>query len=144
MTYASVADLKAAIPPQDLALLTDWDGAVDAPDDARLLAALEDASAVVNGWIAKRVSLPLTTPPQMLKVVTRDLALHRLYANTGGGIPEAVKALHDGAMAYLKDVAKGEVSIGDETPGDTAQASPGVVLVEGDDPTFTRTTLKGF
>jgi phage gp36-like protein len=144
MTYATVDHLKAVIPPGDLALLTDWDGTVDAPDDARLLSALEDATATVNGWIAKRVRLPLADPPQMLKVVTRDLALHRLYANTGGIIPDAVKALHDGAMAYLKDVARGEVSIGDEVAGNTAEASPGAVLDEGGAPVFTRETLKGY
>lgn len=144
MTYATVDHLKAVIPAQDLILLTDWEGAADTPDDARLLSALEDATAIVNGWIAKRVRLPLAEPPQMLKVVTRDLALHRLYLNRTGVIPDAVKALHDGAMAYLKDVAAGEVSIGDETAADTAETSPGMVLVEGEDPTFTRTTLRGF
>jgi ribosome recycling factor len=101
VTYATVDHLKAVIPPGDLALLTDWDGVVDEADDARLLSALEDATAVVNGWIAKRVRLPLADPPQMLKVVTRDLALHRLYANAGGIIPEAVKGLHDGASASM-------------------------------------------
>lgn len=144
VTYASVDHLKDVIPPGDLALLTDWDGTVDAPDDARLLAALEDATATVNGWIAKRVSLPMADPPQMLKVITRDLALHRLYANAGGIIPEAVQQVQAGAMAYLRDVARGEVSIGDDVAGDTAQASPGAVIEEGDGPVFTRDTLRGF
>lgn len=144
VTYATVDNLKAVIPPGDLQLLTDWTGVVDEVDDTRLLAALQDATATVNGWIAKRVRLPLANPPQMLMVVTRDLALHRLYANTGGTIPDAVKALHDGAMAYLKDVSRGEVSIGDETAEDTAVTSPGAVLDEGEPPVFTRETLKGF
>lgn len=143
MTYATVDDLKAVIPGQDLALLTDQDGTVGVASDARLLSALQDASAEIDGYISKRVALPLADPPRMLMVVARDLALHRLYANLGR-TTETQDKLRDGALAYLRQVAKGELSIGDETPGNEVEVSPGAVVIEGPDRTMTRDTLGGF
>jgi phage gp36-like protein len=144
MTYATTADLQDAIPAQDLRLLTDRDGAADTVDISKLQAALEDANAEIDGWIAKRVTLPLADPPRMLNVVCRDLALHRLYVNASATVPDAVEKLREGQLAYLKSVSRGEVSIGDETSGDEITTSPGVVLDEGEAPVFTRDTLEGF
>lgn len=144
MTYATIDDLKAVIPARDLQLLTDFDGTVDAPDDAKLQEALDDATAEIDGWIAKRVTLPLADPPRMLMVVCRDIALHRLYANTGAPVPEQFGKLREGALVYLKNVSEGRLSIGDDTSGNEVKVSPGLVLDEGDDPVFTRDSLSGF
>ena len=143
MTYATVNDIKAVIPAHDLQLLTDQDGASDTIDDTKLAAALDDATAECNSYIAKRVLLPLADPPHMLKVACRDLAVHRLYANTGN-IPEAQDKLQTAAVNYLKMVQDGKVSIGDETGGDEEQTSPGVVMDEGPDRVMTRDSLRRF
>lgn len=144
MTYATAEQLIAAFPQQDLVLLTDRSGAPDAIDTGRVTSALEDATAQIDGYIAKRVKLPLADPPRMLAVVCRDLAIHRIYANGLATVPETVKALNEAAVMWLKMVARGDLSIGDETSGDEVQTSPGVVLTEGEPPAFTRDTLKGF
>lgn len=143
MTYATVDHLKAAIPARDLVLLTDRTGAADSVDDTALASALDDASAEINGYIAKRVTLPLAAPPQMLRVVCRDLAVYRLYANAGR-TTETQEGLRRGALAYLKQVAEGTLSLGDETGGAEELVSPGVVIDEGPDRVMTRDTLKGF
>lgn len=143
MTYASVDDLKAVMPAHDLQLVTDWDGASDTIDDAKITSALEDATAEINGWIAKRVTLPIANPTRMLLVTCRDLARYRLHANIGT-IPEDITKLRDGAIAWLKAVSRGEVSIGDEIGGDEIDASPGAVVEDGSEPVFTRDSLKGF
>ena len=143
MTYATVEDLKAAIPERDLALLTDRDGPVDSVDDGKLVNALQDASAEIDGYISKRVSLPIQNPPRMLTVICRDLAIYRLFLNTGS-VPETTEKLRDGSIVYLRDVASGKISIGDDTPGEQVDTSPGAVLVSGDERTMTRDSLKGF
>ena len=144
MSYAAPANLQARVPERDLVLLTDRDGPADAVDTSALQAALDDATAMINGWIAKRVSLPLQDIPQALVTICCDLALERLYLNTGATVPEAVTTLADNARSYLKSVAQGKASLGDETGGEEVAASPGVVLSEGSDPVFTRESLKGF
>lgn len=143
MTYATVDDLKAVIPSADLERLTDWDGASDAVDDVKLLQALNDATAEINGYIAKKVTLPLADPPDMLRVICRDMAMHRLHANTGM-VTEDGQKLRDAAISYLKMVSEGKISIGDETGGDEAQTSQGVVMDDGPDRVMTRDSLGSF
>ncbi|WP_425092004.1 gp436 family protein [Tropicimonas sp. S265A] len=144
MSYAAPANLKARIPARDLRLLTDRDGVADTIDDTVLQGALDDATATINGWIAKRVALPLDPVPQTLETICCDLALERLYLNAGAPMPEAVTTLSENAMKFLKAVSEGKASLGDETGGEEVQSSPGVVLSEGEDPVFSRETLKGF
>lgn len=143
MSYAALSDLKAVIPPRDLVQLTDFDGAADTADDAKLQQALDDASAEIDSRIAKAVDLPLASPPHILAVLCRDLAVHRLYSNIGM-VTEAQTKLRDSAVAFLEKVGQGLLSLGGtgETPPQTA--SPGVAMTDGPDRLLTRDRLKGF
>jgi len=143
VTYALITDLKATIPARDLQLLSDLDGAAGAVDDLRLEAALRDATAEINGYIAKAVKLPLEDPPDMLRVVCRDLAVHRLYANVGR-VTETQDKLREAAIAYLKMVRDGKASIGDAEGGAQVQTSEGAVSIEGPDRVMTRDSLRRF
>lgn len=143
MTYATIDDLKTVVSARDLIQLTDLDGTAGAIVDAKLTNALQDASAEIDGYISKRVTLPLADPPRMLIVQCRDLAVYRLHSNAGR-IPESVEKLREGAISYLKDVAAGKLSIGDETSGEEIETSPGAVLIEGAARTMTRDSLKRF
>jgi len=143
MTYATVDDIKTTVPARDLELLTDHSDAADTIDDAKISQALSDATAEINGYIAKRVTLPLADPPDMLRVACRDIAIHRLHANVGR-VTETQDKLREAVVAYLIMVRDGKVSIGDETGGYEEQTSPGVVIDEGPDRVMTRDTLRNF
>lgn len=143
MTYATVQDLTDTIPARDLQLLTDQDGASDAVVTSKLQAALNDATAEINGYISKRVELPLDNPPDMLRVVCRDIAIHRLHANAGTVTDDRVQ-LRDAAIEYLRMIRDGKVNIGDETGGDEQEASEGVVMTDGPDRVMTRDNLGKF
>lgn len=143
MSYATVNDLRDTLPPRDLQLLTDHDGAADEIDDSKLTAALRDATAEINGYIAKAVDLPLAEPPDMLRVVCRDLAVYRLYANVSR-VTETQEKLRKAAISYLEMVGEGKVSIGDGTGGNEVQTSEGAVTVEGPERVMSRDALKGF
>jgi len=141
MTYATREDLKAVVPVRDLQLLTDFDGAADTVDDTKLDQALIDATAEVNGYISKRVTLPLADTPDMLRVVCRDLAIYRLHANVSR-VTDTQEKLRDAAISFLKQVQDGKTSIGDDDA--TVETSEGVVTAEGPDRVMTRDSLKGF
>lgn len=143
MTYATAQDLVDRIPERDLQLLTDFSGAANAVDARKITDALEDATAQINSYIAKVVTLPLAETPAMLSVVCRDLARYRLYANIGR-VTETETKLHDAAVAYLRSVRDGAASIGDETAENTVEASEGAVSVEGPDRVMTRDSLQSF
>ncbi|WP_150297794.1 gp436 family protein [Salipiger aestuarii] len=142
MTYASADQLKSVIPDNDLALLTSFAGGA-ATSDARIEQALADATAEINTYIAKVVTLPLADAPHILTVLCRDLAMHRLYTNLGHN-PETYDRLRKDAVATLKAIAKGETSIGDDGDGDSTLTSPGVAMTDGPERQFTRDRLKGF
>lgn len=142
MPYASIVQLKAAIPARDLELLTDFEGA-DEPSDARLLQALEDASAEIDSYLGKVVPVtPITDPPHLLTVLCRDLAMHRLYVNLGHDMT-VYQRLRKDALATLRDIADGHTAIGDDT-GPAALTSGGVVMTDGPDRQMTRDNLRGF
>lgn len=141
MTYASVSQLKAVIPPGDLRLLTDFEGA-NVPSDARLEQALDDATAEINSYIAKVTRAPLIEVPHILTVICRDLAMHRLYVNLGR-IDEAYETLRKDAIATLKSISRGETGIGDDDSAGTI-TSPGVAMTDGPERQLTRDKLKGF
>jgi len=144
MSYASIAEFKAGIPERDLVALTDL--ALEAEgevQDARIQAALDDASAEIDSYIAKVVPVPLTPVPRILKVICRDLALHRLYVNIGHNM-EARKSLRDDAIGYLKSVARGDAALGDGGEVPPQITTPGVAMTEGPERQMTRDRLRGY
>ncbi|MEH7830567.1 gp436 family protein [Gemmobacter denitrificans] len=149
MSYATVAEFRAALPQRDLVALTDLDGGTDEVDETRLQAALDDASAEIDSYIAKALSgAPLEAvkaePPRILKVICRNLALHQLYVNIGHDM-EARRSLRDDAINFLKSVARGDAALGD---GGSVVApevvTPGVAMTDGPERHMTRDQLRGF
>ncbi|MEM7529384.1 MAG: phage protein Gp36 family protein, partial [Pseudomonadota bacterium] len=112
-------------------------------DSAVLQTRLDDATAMINGYIEKRVTLPFDEVPRILVKVCCDLAYYDLLGGQGASLEQA-KARYDDSVQFLKAVAKGQASLGDETPEDIESSSPGPAIIEGDDPTFSRDSLKGF
>ncbi|WP_313352645.1 phage protein Gp36 family protein [Paracoccus sp. (in: a-proteobacteria)] len=142
MSYASVDQLKAVIPVSDLELLTDFERGGE-PSDTRLQQALTDATAEINGYIAKVVKRPLADTPQILTVICRDLAMHRLYLNLGHDMTSLDK-VRKNWIDTLKSIQRGESAIGDDGDGPDQLTSPGVAMTDGPERLFTRNSLKGF
>lgn len=142
MAYASLDQLKAVIQPRDLELLTDFERN-GAPSDARLVQALDDATAEINSYIGKVVRLPLADAPHLLTVICRDLAMHRLYLNLGHDMA-VYDRLRKSAVATLRDIADGKTAIGDDGDGPSELTSPGVAMTDGPERLLTRDSLRGF
>lgn len=149
MAYASIADFRAGIPLRDLIALTDLDEGTGEVNEARLQAALDDASAEIDSYVAKALSgEPLTRlkvePPRILKVICRNLALHQLYVNIGHDM-EARRSLREDAITFLKSVARGETALGDGgSVIEPEVTTPGIAMTDGPDRQMTRDRLRGF
>lgn len=103
MAYATPADLLAAFGAEELRLLADRDN--DGEADAEVIAAaLTNASAIIDGYIARAVTLPLPAAPPVLVPYCCDIARYTL---SGDREVEAVKARYDAAIRYLRDIAEG-------------------------------------
>lgn len=141
MTYATQADLVTRFGEEDLIRLTDRaDPPLDAIDSAVVAAALADAEAVIDGYVATRYTLPLATTPLLLRQIECDLAWFILQR---GNPTEDAQKRQQAAIAMLRDVSKGALSLGP----DAANAVPtdaGGVQVSAGDAVFTPSTLADY
>lgn len=134
--YASAQDIIDRYGNEQLLLLTDRDGN-QAADTEVVDQALTDASAEIDTYIAAKYAMPLASVPASLVRPCVDIAVYRLAADRDLGTEEH-RLRYEDAIAYLKRIAKGDVSLGLAKP---PKSSNGVVFVKGRGRKFGRGTL---
>jgi len=140
--YATPDNMLSRFGQQDLTLLTEREDCVPGEINLALLEqALRDASAEINGYIAGRYVLPLTTVPAVLERNCCDIARYFLY---GDKAPEQVEKRYAAVVKFLTAVSKGDISLGLATTGETADQSELVISIESAGSVFGRKSAKGF
>jgi len=117
-----------------------WPAAPADPGDAALDTAIEDASALIDTYLAKRWDVPITAPPRSLVNLCVDLACY-LLSRSDGQLSEDIRKRHEDALATLKDVAGGALDLPglDSAPsGEGTIAGPGAVVMAGPERIFGR------
>lgn len=110
MTYATQADMLAHFGEPELIQLTDrFDAPLGLIDPDVLGQALARADGEIDSYIAARVSLPLAVVPARLVDVACDIARYHLYTSAA---PDLIAQRYHDAIAWLRLVARGEVSLG--------------------------------
>ena len=143
MSYATEADIIALHSAEALDRLADLDGN-GARDADKIARALDDAAALIDGYIGQRFPLPLTPPPAVLKNLSIDIAVYRL-ATDAGLLAEDMRRRYEDAIAFLRDVAKGVATLPvPRLPGEPAPptGSPNVVLIDSAPRLFSRDSLR--
>lgn len=144
MAYATQTDITDLYGIDTLDRLADRDGEGTA-DAAKVSRALDDASALVDGYIALRVTLPLSPVPAVLRNLTVDIAMYRL-ATDAGLLSEDARARYDDAIRFLRDVSAGKAAIPQPAaPGAavTETASPQTVVIDSEPRLFSRGSMRG-
>lgn len=113
-------------------------------ETAVLDAAIADADAWINGYVAKKRAVPLAAPvPAVIKRISQQEAVYILRGNTRF-TGERDREKHDENHATLRDIARGISTLGvDPQPAKSALVSPAVVLVDDDDNEITATNTEG-
>ena len=115
MPYALQSDIVSAYGMDFLKRISDRDGD-DQPDPGIVDAAIVDADALIDSYVAAKYDLPLATVPTVLVRKSVDIACYYL-ANTADALTEEIENRYKDALAWLKSLAKGEISLGlEETP----------------------------
>lgn len=141
MAYLVRADLLDRLSEQQLVQLTD-DAKSGVADETRITAAMAQAEAEIDGYVAVKYAVPVVPAPQLLKVFAVAIAAKNLYGRRQR-VPDNVRAEYDDAIAKLKDIAKGVMTLGAEpAPAESAKSSAGEVF--GDERIFSRDKLSGF
>ena len=142
MSYIVQSDLLGQISNAQLIQLTD-DAKTGAVDTTKITQAIDGAESEVDGYVATKYTVPVAAPvPQLVKELSIDIAIYRLYRRRQR-IPDDVKKAYDDAIARLKDIAKGLLTLGiDPPPGESSKAAQGEV--SGPDRVFDRDKMGSF
>ncbi|HEY9212064.1 MAG TPA: DUF1320 domain-containing protein [Ancylobacter sp.] len=94
-------------------------------DHTVLVPHLVHADGVIDGYVRARYPRPFTIVPEILAGIAHDIARWRLRAKGGQQteMNDAVKAQYDAAMALLRDIGSGKVTI--DADGDGTTPEPG-------------------
>ena len=103
MAYATLNDLVARFGQEELIQLTDRQG-LGVIDGNAVQAALVDADALIESYLAQRYALPVSPVPQLLKRIAADTARFLLHGNAA---TEAVRAAYKDALKVLSDLSDG-------------------------------------
>lgn len=153
MPYCTLDDIKQLLPEDVLIQLTD-DEALNpaainpqtpahAPIIGRVEEAIETADAEVDGYCAVKYTVPLSPVPPVVSKLSVELAIYYLYSRRT--IPEKIEKRYDKAVARLKDIARGLLTLGvDPEPVASASADSAATNKTTGDRVFTRDSLKGF
>ena len=109
---------------------------------------VEDVEAEVNAFVGKRYAVPVTSARAVayLKKLCLDVFAETAWARgVGSELPEKVRKAAATARAQLEKIAKGVITLGgatslQERPVGGAES----IIVDGNDPEFTRDQMGGF
>jgi phage gp36-like protein len=108
MAYCSEDDLLKMIPQADLADLTVESGEV--PDSLIIIDAIGKAEAEIDSYLGVKYVVPLSSPPDQVKALAVDLAIYHLFSRRSV-VPPVRQQKYDAAVAFLKQVAAGQIVI---------------------------------
>lgn len=138
--YAAVADVETRYGATCFALAGKLEnGQVDSEAIAR---ALEEAGSEINLTLQGRYAVPLEPVPPVIRRVCVDIAVGALPQNGAGEATLYERRARD-ARNLLASLAKGEISLGADTPPAPAPSSGGGIAYAGPVSEF-RTRLDDF
>lgn len=114
MAYCTQDDILEQISEETLIQLTDDDnvGEVDADKVARVIA---NADAEINSYCGMKYRVPFTIVPPMIRAASVDIAIYNLRSRRMGA-SDTEKERYRERISWLKDVAKGIATLGENDP----------------------------
>lgn len=140
MTYATLADLIERAGATEILQIADRnrDGTAD-PEV--IAAALQDADNEIDGYVGAKYALPLASVPKLLTTWAVSIARHTLFRN---GPPEHVVKDYERAIAALKDVSRGLISLPVAAGEDAPVSQTGKMMAAHPAQVFTPARLQGW
>jgi len=141
MAYCTQSDILDQMDDDVLIQLTDDDdeGTVDGDKVTRAVA---NADAEIDGYCGVRYSVPFAAVPDIIRAISVDIAIFNLYARRRGATP-AVRDRYDDRIAFLKNVAKGLATLGEDDP-DGVPSETHAPQISSSDRLFTRDSMEGW
>ncbi|MDC5071484.1 gp436 family protein [Acinetobacter baumannii] len=117
--YATADAMIAKFGEREIIQLTDNEAPYqDVINYDKLNKALQHANSQIEGYLVSRYKLPLQTVPPFLESIACDMA--RYHACTGAfSENDPIRTRYDDAIKTLKEIAKGNVSLGNAPAGES-------------------------
>lgn len=96
--------------------------------EGAVVQALLDADALINGYLASRYALPLSSVPQNLPQVACAIARYQLL---GDAATERARDDYEDALQWLKDVSAGRVKLQSDVAQVSSSTQEAVMLSSG-------------
>ena len=144
MSYAASGDLVDRFSEASLLLVAATLADPDVLDTDKVELAIAGADAIIDLHCRGRYALPLSPVPPEILGISCDIARFKLYSDSTKATEAATDA-YKAAMAMLVAIRDGKTPL-DATLATAADAGASEDTVElvGNDPFFTRCSLKGF
>lgn len=108
-------------------------------------AAIGDADAEIDGYLAKRYAVPLSPAPKVINKFSKDIAVYNLFSRIGIDESSDEKTYlnrYNSAIKFLTFVAEGKVSLGAESDDPATAAATGF-SVTSNPRLFSRDQMRG-
>jgi phage gp36-like protein len=142
--YAVENDLRTKWGSELVNLLA-WDNAAQAPNEARIAAALTNAGSIIDSYLARRYQLPVNPQPDAAALLNNfncDLAVAQL-AVTPGTRNDIIVDAEKRALTFLRDVSEGKAALNLILPPSAgAPISPGEAVMIDEGREFSRRRLR--
>lgn len=140
MAYVTVQDLIDRLGEDEVHVLADRDRDGEL-DTAAISDASADATAEIDAYLGARYTVPLAEPiPRVIGRIAIDMTIYRLADIGPVGGTDARRQRYEDAIALLRRIASGEISLGmggDDGNGDAAAGTPEIVgdqILDDDSP----------
>lgn len=141
-SYANLTDLQSRYPERRLIELTDnSDNPTGAIDTAIIAREAQYADALIDGYVGRYYKrIDATAPiPALLVELACIIIYYRLWKNSSP--TDQVKADHADAIAQLKDIATGKITL--DQGEEKLPERDGQILVSSSERLFGRDALRG-
>lgn len=108
--------------------------------------AIRDACDEIDGYLAKRYSVPFQKPPGVLGKLAKDISAYNLVSRMGIDESDREKTFlnrYNAAIRFLMSVAEGKISVGMDTDGGGKEAADGFNM-KSSGRMFSRKSMRGW
>jgi phage gp36-like protein len=114
--YCTLDDIKQQISETTLIEITD-DNQANEINTAIIDEAILYSETLIDGYLRGRYTLPLVTIPVLLKIISADLTIFRLYSRRfQTDMPESINDKYKNSIKLLEQIQKDIISLGIEVP----------------------------
>lgn len=109
--------------------------------------AIADACAEIDGYLAKRYSVPFWNVPTAIRKFAKDIAVYNLVSRMGIEEDTREKTFlnrYNAAIKFLLEVVKGTISIGTDENGSGGVAVGDGFRMNSSSRTFSRDSMRGW